>query len=29
MPVSVISDKDKAFRPLSEIEGEVKRRMTI
>lgn len=29
MPVSVISDKDKAFRPLSEIEAEVKRRMTI
>jgi len=29
MPVSVISDKDKVFRPLSEIEGEVKRRMTI
>lgn len=29
MPISVISDKDQAFRPLSEIEGEVKRRMTI
>jgi len=29
MPISVISDKDKLFRPLSEIEDEVKRRMTI
>jgi dTDP-4-dehydrorhamnose 3,5-epimerase len=29
LPVNVISDKDRAFRPLSEIEGEVKRRMTI
>lgn len=29
LPVSVISDKDQAFRPLSEVEGEVKRRMTI
>jgi dTDP-4-dehydrorhamnose 3,5-epimerase len=29
LPLSVISEKDMAFRPLSEIEGEVKRRMTI
>jgi len=29
LPVSVISDKDQAFRPLSEVENEVKRRMTI
>jgi len=29
LPVSVISDKDQVFRPLSEIEDEVKRRMTI
>jgi dTDP-4-dehydrorhamnose 3,5-epimerase len=29
LPPSVISEKDKAFRPLSEIEPEVKRRMTI
>lgn len=29
MPVSVISDKDRAFRPLSEIEPEVKRRMAL
>lgn len=29
LPISVVSDKDKAFKPLSEIEAEVKRRMTI
>ena len=29
LPISVVSDKDKAFKPLSEIESEVKRRMTI
>lgn len=29
LPVTVVSDKDKAFRPLSEIEDEIKRRMTI
>jgi dTDP-4-dehydrorhamnose 3,5-epimerase len=29
LPVSVISDKDKVFKPLSEVEGDVKRRMTI
>ncbi len=29
LPISVVSDKDKAFKPLSEIEPEVKRRMTI
>jgi len=29
LPVTVVSDKDKAFRPLAEIEAEVKRRMTI
>jgi dTDP-4-dehydrorhamnose 3,5-epimerase len=29
LPLSVISEKDKAFRPLAEIEPEVKRRMTI
>ena len=29
LPLSVISEKDMAFRPLSEIEGEVKRRMAI
>ena len=28
LPVSVVSDKDQAFRMLSEIEDEVKRRMT-
>ena len=28
LPVSVISPKDQAFRPLREIEGEVKRRMS-
>lgn len=28
LPLSVISEKDKAFRPLSEIEPEVKRRMS-
>lgn len=28
MPVSAISEKDKAWQPLSEIEAEVKRRMT-
>jgi dTDP-4-dehydrorhamnose 3,5-epimerase len=29
LPVSVISPKDHAFRPLHEIEGEVKRRMSL
>lgn len=29
LPISVVSDKDKAFKPLSEIESEVKRRMTL
>jgi dTDP-4-dehydrorhamnose 3,5-epimerase len=29
LPLSVISEKDLAFRSLSEIEGEVKRRMTV
>jgi dTDP-4-dehydrorhamnose 3,5-epimerase len=29
LPLSVISDKDRAFKPLSEVEGEVKRRMTV
>jgi dTDP-4-dehydrorhamnose 3,5-epimerase len=29
LPVSVISPKDQAFRPLHEIEGEVKRRMSL
>lgn len=29
LPVSVISSKDHAFRPLSEIEDEVKRRMSF
>lgn len=29
LPVTVVSDKDQAFRPMTEIEGEVKRRMTI
>jgi dTDP-4-dehydrorhamnose 3,5-epimerase len=29
LPVSVISPKDQAFRPLREIEGEVKRRMSL
>src|SRR6201992_2011585 len=29
LPVSVISAKDQAFRPLQEIEDEVKRRMSI
>jgi dTDP-4-dehydrorhamnose 3,5-epimerase len=29
LPVSVISEKDQKFRPLDEIESEVKRRMTI
>lgn len=29
LPVSVISDKDKVFKPLAECEEEVKRRMTI
>jgi len=29
LPVSVISAKDQAFRPLSEIEDEVKRRMSF
>lgn len=29
LPLTEISEKDKAFRPLAEIEGEVKRRMTL
>ena len=29
LPVSVISPKDQAFRPLAEIEEEVKRRMSL
>lgn len=29
LPVTVISDKDKVFKPLAECEAEVKRRMTI
>src|SRR5262245_35060900 len=29
LPVSVISVKDRQFRPLREIEGEVKRRMSL
>jgi dTDP-4-dehydrorhamnose 3,5-epimerase len=29
LPVSVISAKDQAFRPLNEIEDEVKRRMSL
>lgn len=29
LPVTVISDKDKVFKPLAEVEDEVKRRMTI
>jgi dTDP-4-dehydrorhamnose 3,5-epimerase len=29
LPVSVISPKDQAFRPLGEIEGEMKRRMSL
>lgn len=29
LPVSVISSKDQAFRPLSEVEDEVKRRMSL
>jgi dTDP-4-dehydrorhamnose 3,5-epimerase len=29
LPVSVISPKDQAFRPLSELEGEVRRRMSL
>jgi dTDP-4-dehydrorhamnose 3,5-epimerase len=29
LPVSVISPKDQTFRPLHEIEGEVKRRMSL
>jgi dTDP-4-dehydrorhamnose 3,5-epimerase len=29
LPVSVISSKDQAFRPLYEIEDEVKRRMSL
>jgi dTDP-4-dehydrorhamnose 3,5-epimerase len=28
LPVTVISPKDQAFRPLREIEDEVKRRMS-
>jgi len=29
LPISIVSDKDRAFRPLSEIESEVKRRMAL
>lgn len=29
LPISIVSDKDRAFRPLSEIESDVKRRMTL
>jgi dTDP-4-dehydrorhamnose 3,5-epimerase len=29
LPVSIVSDKDRAFGPLCEIENEVKRRMSI
>lgn len=29
LPVSIVSDKDRAFRPLSEIEDEVRHRMSI
>jgi dTDP-4-dehydrorhamnose 3,5-epimerase len=29
LPVSVISPKDEAFQPLSLIESEVRRRMTL
>ncbi len=29
LPISIVSDKDRAFRPLAEIESEVKRRMTL
>jgi dTDP-4-dehydrorhamnose 3,5-epimerase len=29
LPVSVMSPKDQAFRPLREIEDEVKRRMSL
>ena len=29
LPVSVISPKDEAFRPLREIEGELKRKMSL
>jgi dTDP-4-dehydrorhamnose 3,5-epimerase len=29
LPVTVVSPKDQAFRPLSEIEDEVKRRMSL
>lgn len=29
LPVSVISEKDQKFRPLDEVEAEVKRKMTI
>ncbi|HXR49158.1 MAG TPA: dTDP-4-dehydrorhamnose 3,5-epimerase [Candidatus Limnocylindrales bacterium] len=29
LPVSVISDKDKAWKPFTEIEPELKRRMTL
>jgi dTDP-4-dehydrorhamnose 3,5-epimerase len=29
LPVSVISSKDQAFRPLCEVENEVKRRMSL
>jgi dTDP-4-dehydrorhamnose 3,5-epimerase len=29
LPVAVISDKDKAWKPLSEIEAELKTRMRV
>jgi dTDP-4-dehydrorhamnose 3,5-epimerase len=29
LPVTVISAKDRNFRPLDEIEGELKRRMSL
>jgi len=29
LPVSTISPKDQAFRPFREIEGELKRRMSL
>ena len=29
LPLTVISDKDRVFKPLVEVEGELKRRMTV
>jgi dTDP-4-dehydrorhamnose 3,5-epimerase len=29
LPVAVISDKDRAFRPLEEVEPELKKRMAL